>query len=67
MFAFQRGLGYMLMNAIGLHNVDVIMAVTFVITVLVAAVSGILLATAAGIAEVGRPPRKLSSSSRRGG
>ena len=62
MFAFQRGLGYMLM-----HNVDVIMAVTFVITVLVAAVSGILLATAAGIAEDGRPPRKLSSSSRRGG
>lgn len=44
MFASQRGLGYMLMNAIGLHNVDVIMAVTFLITVFAAAVSGILLA-----------------------
>ena len=28
MFAAQRGLGYLLMNAIGLHNVDLIMAVT---------------------------------------
>ena len=36
MFASQRGLGYMLMNAIGLHNVDVIMAVTFLITVFAA-------------------------------
>jgi NitT/TauT family transport system permease protein len=44
MFASQRGLGYMLMNAIGLHNVDVIMAVTFLITVFAAAVSGVLIA-----------------------
>jgi NitT/TauT family transport system permease protein len=44
MFASQRGLGYMLMNAIGLHNVDIIMAVTFLITVFAAAVSALLLA-----------------------
>jgi NitT/TauT family transport system permease protein len=43
MFASQRGLGYMLMNAIGLHNVDVIMAVTFLLIVFAAAVSAILL------------------------
>jgi NitT/TauT family transport system permease protein len=43
MFASQRGLGYMLMNAIGLHNVDVIMAVTFMLIVFAAAVSSILL------------------------
>jgi NitT/TauT family transport system permease protein len=44
MFASQRGLGYMLMNAIGLHNVDIIMSVTFMITVFAATVSGVLLA-----------------------
>lgn len=44
MFASQRGLGYMLMNAIGLHNVDVIMAITLLLTVFAAAVSAILLA-----------------------
>jgi NitT/TauT family transport system permease protein len=44
MFASQRGLGYMLMNAIGLHNVDVIMAVTFLLTTFAAVVSSILLA-----------------------
>jgi NitT/TauT family transport system permease protein len=44
MFASQRGLGYMLMNAIGLHNVDIIMSVTFMITVFAASVSGLLLA-----------------------
>ena len=44
MFASQRGLGYMLMNAIGLHNVDIIMAVTFLITAFAAAVSALLLA-----------------------
>jgi NitT/TauT family transport system permease protein len=43
MFASQRGLGYMLMNAIGLHNVDVIMAITLLLTVFAAAVSAILL------------------------
>jgi len=44
MFASQRGLGYMLMNAIGLHNVDIIMAVTFLLTTFAAVVSSILLA-----------------------
>ena len=44
MFASQRGLGYLLMNAIGLHNVDLIMSVTFMITVFAAAVSAALLA-----------------------
>lgn len=43
MFASQRGLGHMLMNAIGLHNVDVIMAVTFMLIVFAAVVSSILL------------------------
>ena len=33
-----------MMNAIGLHNVDVIMAVTFLLTVFAAVVSSILLA-----------------------
>lgn len=44
MFASQRGLGYMLMSAIGLHNVDVIMSITFVLVVFAAIVSSILLA-----------------------
>jgi NitT/TauT family transport system permease protein len=43
MFASQRGLGYLLMNAIGLHNVDIIMAVTFLLIVFAAIVSSILL------------------------
>ena len=43
MFASQRGLGYMLMNAIGLHNVDVIMALTLMLVVFAAIVSGALL------------------------
>ncbi len=43
MFASQRGLGYMLMNAIGLHNVDVIMSVTFLLILFAALVSSILL------------------------
>lgn len=43
MFASQRGLGYMLMNAIGLHNVDIIMSVTFLLIVFAALVSSILL------------------------
>jgi NitT/TauT family transport system permease protein len=43
MFASQRGLGYMLMNAIGLHNVDIIMSVTFLLTLFAAVVSSILL------------------------
>jgi NitT/TauT family transport system permease protein len=44
MFASQRGLGYMLMNAIGLHNVDVIMAITLILVIFAAAVSGAMLA-----------------------
>jgi NitT/TauT family transport system permease protein len=42
MFASQRGIGFLLMNAIGLHNVDVIMALTFLLT-LFAASAGIAL------------------------
>jgi NitT/TauT family transport system permease protein len=43
MFAAQRGLGYLLMSAISLYNVDLIMAVTFLLVVLAAAVNTILL------------------------
>ena len=42
MFASQRGLGYMLMNAIGLHNVDVIMSITLLLVLFAAAVSSVL-------------------------
>jgi NitT/TauT family transport system permease protein len=44
MFAAQHGLGYLLMNAIGLYNVDVIMSVTFLLVVFAASVNGALLA-----------------------
>jgi NitT/TauT family transport system permease protein len=44
MFAAQRGLGYLLMTAIGLHNVDLIMAVTLILFVFAASVSTVLLA-----------------------
>jgi NitT/TauT family transport system permease protein len=44
MFASQRGLGYMLMNAIGLHNVDVIMSLTLMLVFFAVFVSAILLA-----------------------
>ena len=44
MFASQYGLGYLLMNAIGLYNVEVIMSVTFLLVVFAASVNGILLA-----------------------
>jgi len=44
MFAAQRGLGYLLMTAIGLHNVELIMAVTLILFVFAAAVSSVLLA-----------------------
>jgi NitT/TauT family transport system permease protein len=44
MFASQRGLGYMLMNAIGLHNIDVIMSVTLFMVAFAALVSSVLLA-----------------------
>jgi NitT/TauT family transport system permease protein len=43
MFASQRGLGFLLMNAIGLHNVDLIMALTFILVAFAATVSSILL------------------------
>jgi len=44
MFASQRGIGYLLMNAIGLHNVDLIMSLTFMLTLFAGAASVILLA-----------------------
>lgn len=43
MFASQRGLGYLLMNGIGLHNVELIMAVTFIIVVFAGTISSLLL------------------------
>jgi NitT/TauT family transport system permease protein len=43
MFASQRGLGYLLMNGIGLHNVELVMSVTLLIVVFAAAVSTLLL------------------------
>ena len=43
MFAAQRGLGFLLMNAIGLHNVDLIMAVTLLLIVFAATISSVLL------------------------
>ena len=43
MFASQRGLGYLLMTGIGLHNVEQIMAITLMIVVFAAAVSTLLL------------------------
>ena len=44
MFAAQHGLGYLLMNAISLYNVDLIMAVTFLLVVFAASVNTGLLA-----------------------
>ena len=44
MFASQRGLGYLLMNGIGLHNVELIMGVTFLLVVFAAIVSAVLIA-----------------------
>lgn len=43
MFASQRGLGFLLMNAIGLHNVDLIMSITLLLVVFAATISTILL------------------------
>jgi NitT/TauT family transport system permease protein len=43
MFASQRGIGFLMMNAIGLHNIDLIMALTLLIVVFSATVSSILL------------------------
>ena len=44
MFASQRGLGNQLMKAIGLHDVDLIVAIAFLLTSVAALGSGILLA-----------------------
>ena len=44
MFASQRGLGYLLMTGIGLHNLPQVMAVTLLIVVFAAAVNVLLLA-----------------------
>ena len=43
MFASQRGLGFLLMNGIGLHNVEMIMAITLMIVAFAAIVSTIML------------------------
>ena len=43
MFASQRGLGFLLMNGIGLHNVELIMAITLLIVTFAAAVITVLL------------------------
>ena len=44
MFGSQKGLGYLLMNAIGLQNVPVIMAVTLLLVLFAATLSTVLLA-----------------------
>ena len=44
MFASQKGLGNLLMRAIGLHNVDLIMSITFLLTLVAAVATGVLLA-----------------------
>jgi NitT/TauT family transport system permease protein len=44
MFASQRGLGFLLMNGIGLHNVELIMAITVLVVAFAAAMSTLLLA-----------------------
>jgi NitT/TauT family transport system permease protein len=43
MFAAQRGLGYMLMSAISLYNIELIMSVTFLLVALAASVNMALL------------------------
>ena len=43
MFGSQRGLGYLLMTAIGLQNVKLIMAVTLLIVLFAAAISALLI------------------------
>lgn len=44
MFASQRGLGFLLMSAIGVHNIDLIMALTLMLSVFAGAASVVLLA-----------------------
>jgi NitT/TauT family transport system permease protein len=43
MFAAQHGLGYLLMNAISLYNIDLIMSVTFLLVLLAASANMVLL------------------------
>jgi NitT/TauT family transport system permease protein len=43
MFASQRGLGYLLMTGIGLHNIPQVMAVTLLVVMFASLVSVILL------------------------
>jgi NitT/TauT family transport system permease protein len=44
MFASQRGIGHLLIQAIGLHNVRMIMALTFLLVVIAVTASALLLA-----------------------
>ncbi len=44
MFGSRRGLGFMLMNAIGLHNMEVIMSLTFMLVAFAGSVNALLLA-----------------------
>jgi NitT/TauT family transport system permease protein len=44
MFASQRGIGYLLIQAIGLHNIKMIMALTLLLVVIAVAASAMLLA-----------------------
>lgn len=44
MFGSKRGIGYILMNAIGLHNMDVIMSLTFLLVAFAGTVNVVLLA-----------------------
>ena len=44
MFASQRGLGFLLMNAIGLHDIDLIMALTLLLSLFAGTASIMLLA-----------------------
>jgi NitT/TauT family transport system permease protein len=44
MFASQRGLGFLLIQAIGLHNTRLIMALTLLLCVIAVAASTLLLA-----------------------
>src|SRR5256886_17405206 len=43
MFASQRGIGYLLMQAIGLHNIRMITALTFILVCVAVTASSILL------------------------
>jgi NitT/TauT family transport system permease protein len=43
MFGSQRGLGYLLMTAIGLQNIQVIMSVTLLLVLVAATVNTVLL------------------------